>query len=313
VPKNFEATEEEARLLNDFGDDGLTPGHIMWRRNKISELSTPLVDGEKKFRQEYPCDVHEAFQVTGEGGFISQEAVKRARTARVPKGGVLVVGVDPSRGGDRFAVIRRAGRRMYGPETYSGEINLGLAVRICKRVLDEERPARMFIDAGGGADLVDRLHELGYFHAVKAGLWTAGDTWAYYRAGKDDALRISYWGSYREHEMWGEMAYWLDQEDIEVQIPDSDELQADLCTPTCSWDSSERMLIESKEHIKNVRRLPSPDLGDAAALTFAENMAAISEPSAVWDDDSGNLQVEYGFQPMPYDYFEPDMNWDDFP
>ncbi len=66
----------------------------------------------------------------------------------------------------------------------------------------------------------------------------------------------------------------MDMDDLEVQIPDSDELQNDLCTPMCSWDSADRMLLEAKDHIKNVRRLPSPDLGDAAALTFAENVLA---------------------------------------
>ena len=40
---------------------------------------------------------------------------------------------------------------------------------------------------------------------VGAGLWLFGDTCAYYHAGKEPALRFSYWGSYREHQMWGEI------------------------------------------------------------------------------------------------------------
>ena len=41
--------------------------------------------------------------------------------------------------------------------------------------------------------------------ALGAVLWLFGDTWAYYFADKDRELRISYWGSYREHEMWEEI------------------------------------------------------------------------------------------------------------
>lgn len=261
VPEGFLPTEYEAHLLKRFGDDGLTPGHIMWRRNKVLELTSPLVDGEKKFKQEYPCDVNEAFQVTGEGGFISPDAVQKARSMHAPRGNVLVVGVDPSRGGDRFAIIRRAGRQMYKPETHAGEINLGRAVRICRKILDEENPERMFIDAGGGADLVDRLHELGYTDVVRAVNF----------GGK--ALDPNRYKNKRA-EMWADLALWLQTEDLDVQLPDSDELQADLCTPMAHWDSADRMVLESKEHIRRVRKLPSPDLGDAAALTFAEQVFA---------------------------------------
>ena len=38
-----------------------------------------------------------------------------------------------------------------------------------------------------------------------AGFWMFGDTWAYYYAAKEPALRFSYWGSYREHQMWEEI------------------------------------------------------------------------------------------------------------
>ena len=115
-PDDFTPTEDETAMMKSHG---ITPGQIMWRRNKTVELTTPLVDGEKKFRQEYPNTVNEAFQSSGDGGFIKPEVVHRARSAGVAKGGVLVVGVDPSRGGDSFAVMRRTGRKMYGPETHT--------------------------------------------------------------------------------------------------------------------------------------------------------------------------------------------------
>jgi len=41
--------------------------------------------------------------------------------------------------------------------------------------------------------------------ALGSGVWLFGDTYRYYYGQKEDALRISYWGSYREHEMWKEI------------------------------------------------------------------------------------------------------------
>ena len=249
---DFEPTEEEAQLMDDYE---LTAEQIEWRRAKVIELTTTLQDGVKAFKQEYPCNVTEAFQASHENGMIDPDLVKKARTAKVNQGNVLVVGVDPSRGGDRFAVIRRRGRVMYNPETHTGEIKLGRAVQICKKVLDEEKPKRMFIDAGGGADLVDRLHELGYRRIVKAIAFGGA------------ALNPERYRNKR-CEMWGKMLEWLGDEDLDVQIADSDDLEVDLCAPKAWYDSMDRVCMESKEDMKG----RSPDIGDAAALTFAEQV-----------------------------------------
>jgi|TARA_B100000809_G_scaffold239440_1_gene260994 multiple sugar transport system substrate-binding protein len=52
-------------------------------------------------------------------------------------------------------------------------------------------------------------HALGLFaavcFAVGSLLWLFGDTYSHHFADKDRELRISYWGSYREHQMWGEI------------------------------------------------------------------------------------------------------------
>lgn len=266
---DFMPTDEEAELV---AQHGLTAGQLTWRRAKIIELTTALVDGRKKFLQEYPNTIHEAFQVSGEQGMIVPSLVIKARQAKAPRGRALVVGVDPSRGGDRFAIMRRAGRCMYGPETHVGDITLGRAVQICLKILREEKPDAMFIDAGGGADLVDRLHELGYEHIVRAINFGGASLWPEQYKNK-------------RAEMWAEMALWLGTENLDVQIPDSDELHADLCAPMASRDSADRLVLESKDHMRNVRRLPSPDLGDAAALTFAENVLARGADSGSFEPD----------------------------
>jgi hypothetical protein len=53
------------------------------------------------------------------------------------------------------------------------------------------------------------------------------------------------------------------------QLPDSDSLQADLTSCGYRYDSSGRLLLESKQDLRK-KGIPSPDEGDAVALTFAE-------------------------------------------
>jgi hypothetical protein len=55
---------------------------------------------------------------------------------------------------------------------------------------------------------------------------------------------------------------------VGVTVPDTDELQADLCGPSFKYDSNTRLLLEKKEDMRK-RGVPSPDIGDAITLTFA--------------------------------------------
>jgi len=55
--------------------------------------------------------------------------------------------------------------------------------------------------------------------AAGALYWMFSDTYAYYFAQKENCLRLSYWGSYREHEMWQEIiaAFRKDHPEIPVR------------------------------------------------------------------------------------------------
>jgi hypothetical protein len=257
-PEGFSRTDDENRLRDEYK---LSDGQLFWRRNKIQELSTDGFDGLKAFMQEYPCNPIEAFQVTGEDGIIKPGVVVKARKNNVMPAGALVVGIDPSRGGDRFGVARRQGRKIYGVEGHTGDIKLGSMVQICKKILDCERPAKMFVDAGGGAELVDRLHELGYEDIVTAVPFGG-------RPLDPDKYKN------KRAEMWGELNAWLCDESLDVDLPDDDALQSDLCTPQYERDSMDRIVLESKDKIKK-RGLPSPDFGDACALTFTEPVSNV--------------------------------------
>lgn len=261
LPEGFKLTNEEELLATQYDLDN---EQMFWRRMKVAELTTDGVDGSRAFKQEYPMNAAEAFQVSGGDGLITAGHCMKARKEQVTGSGAYVVGVDPSRGGDRFAITRRQGRKMYGMESYIGDQcdKLAKNVAICKKILDtvcpvaKKEPDMMFIDYGAGADLVDRLHELGYKKRVKS---------VHFGSTPLNPERYTN----KRNEIWQEMQLWLTDESLPVQIPDDDEMQADLCASPYSWDNKERRVLWKKDRIKKEYGF-SPDYGDAAALTFAE-------------------------------------------
>lgn len=260
-PFEFFRTDAEQELAEAYG---LDDDQLNWRRSKIAELTADGENGESAFKQEYPMNAAEAFQSTGGNTLITPDQCLKARRATYNGNGPLIVGVDPSRGGDRFAIVRRQGRKMYGMEAYKKAEcdSLGKNVAICKAILDTvcpiagKVPDKMFIDFGAGADLVDRLHELGYKDRVTA-----------VQFGGTSLNPIKYRN--KRNEMWGEMGFWINDETMPVDIPDDDEMQADLCASPYDRDSNDRKNLWRKEKIKEKFGF-SPDYGDAGALTFAE-------------------------------------------
>ena len=65
------------------------------------------------------------------------------------------------------------------------------------------------------------------------------------------------------------MALWMVDESLPPQIPDDDEMQADLCASPYERDSNDRKVLWAKDKIKSKNGF-SPDYGDAGALTFTE-------------------------------------------
>lgn len=250
---SFKPTAEEDEWLIKFGDNGLKVGHLNWRRIKLQDFKGDEEQKHRKFRQEYPFTDDEAFLSSIVDTFIHVDVVQKARTTVVDSESALVIGVDPARkGDDRTAIIRRKGRKAYGLETHYNIDTMELA-GIIKRIIEKEKPRRVCIDSIGiGAGVVDRLHELG--HDIVEGVNVAR------RAGEPIKFKNL------RAELWSMMRDWLLQESP-VEIPDSDELQTDLTGLGYKYDSSDKLLIESKEDAKK-RGLLSPDCSDALMLTF---------------------------------------------
>jgi hypothetical protein len=121
----------------------------------------------------------------------------------------------------------------------------------------------VFIDGSGGygAGVIDRLRQLG--HVVTEVQF----------GGKPDDDRFAN----KRTEMWWHLAEWVKNGGALHNDP---AMKLDLCAPTYNHRNvAGKTALESKDEIKK-RGLPSPDIGDALALTFAY---PVSTPGLVVD------------------------------
>ena len=247
----FKCDDEERELLEVHADRGLTVEHLAWRRMKI-DRSKDKKSARLRYKQEYPFTAEESFLNPIGEVFMDSDLVYRAMQNDIGHvSGKLIIGVDPAIGNtDRTAIIRRVGRKAYGLETFYNHNTMETAGRI-KRIIETEKPHKIFIDCIGiGAGVTDRLLEMGYTNIV-TGVNVA-------RSANDE----EHFKNLRA-ELWSEMRDWFAQE-LEVEIPDSDELHADLCSCGFRYPSGQ-LLIESKDKIK-ARGMQSPDCFIAGTL-----------------------------------------------
>lgn len=248
---------------------GLTLEQLYWAFNKNRDMASAVGEPDTapcwKFKQEYPATAEEAFQTAG-NSFIRSEKVAAARKAKVVGAGPLIIGVDPARGGDKTGVVDRRGRRIGGLicERWDEDDTMVLVGRIVA-LINKLRPDAVNIDVGGlGAPIYDRLVELGWGRIVNpvnfgSSPLNIGPT--------GDELYVN-----RRAEMWDVMRAWYDTPGG-VQVPDDDVFHADATSAVWGsqatrYGSNNELTLESKDKIRE-RLNFSPDLGDAAALTFA--------------------------------------------
>lgn len=251
----------ENQALHGYDDEQLYWAFTKNRTKAQSIGQDPAQGPCWKFQQEYPATVDEAFQTSGEGGFIPVDAILRARKADQPDppGSLpLILGFDPNaRGGDLSWIISRQGRVMgrhwnKRKRTKTLQERVGMATA----ALDGTGADMMFIDAGnGGSDIYDVLCELGYEDRVMlvdfAGAADNPDEYLNKRA-----------------EMAGGLLAWI-TDPGGADIPDDDLLHMHLSAPGIKERTTDRKLqIEEKPSI--IKRVGfSPDGYDAAKLTFA--------------------------------------------
>ncbi len=201
------------------------------------------------------------FHGGGHEAFISPELVVKARKAAVPdqSHAPLVLGIDIARGGgDKTRIIDRRGRCAGHRVNLTIDKNDLMEVAgIVAREIDRHRPDGTFVDGTGlGAGVYDRLKERNYRR-----VWLVN----FGSKARDDRQYAN-----KRAEMWGRLRDWLADEGG-ADIIDTDEMQSSLCAPGYKFNSNSQLLLESKEDMRTRLRF-SPDVGDALALTFAENI-----------------------------------------
>lgn len=248
VPDGFVLTPEEKDYFDAYD---LTMEQMAWRRTKIVELRDPSL-----FKQEYPATAAEAFQVSGLDPYIKPELVLKARKADAYATGPKKIGVDPARfGDDRTSICFRQGRKVHWIRSYSKLSTMQVAGLVLQ-VIKEVKPDQVAIDVGGlGAGVYDRLEELIPYGSLQLVQVNSSES-------PLDAKKYTN----KRAEMWGEVKEWLEAQP--AQIPDSDEMQADLTQIRYAYDSNNALKMERKEDMKK-RGFRSPDTADSLGLTFA--------------------------------------------
>jgi phage terminase large subunit len=242
-----------------------------WWTKQVSCLDSPLVSPD--FIQEMELKygpqsnsmkvrVYGEFPTAEDDTLISLHAVEQAskRVVEQPEGTPIIWGLDVARYGDDASVLCiRQGRHLI--ELHSWK-KLSL-MELAGRVLDllhssDETPEEILVDSIGlGAGVLDRLRELDISaRGVNVSESPAmADRYANLRA-----------------ELWDLTKQWFTEE---VQIPNDDSLIADLTAPRYSFNSSGKMIVESKAETKK-RLGRSTDFADSLVLTFASTAAGAS-------------------------------------
>ena len=214
---------------------------------EVARLKRDMAD--TSFAREYLCD----FTAAGDNQLMSLSDVEAGATRTVPDADIIfapkILGVDPARfGDDRSVILMRQGLVARKPIVMRGIDNMALAQRVASEIM-EHKPDAVFIDAGAGSGVIDRLRQLGH------------DVTEVAFAGKPTDIRYLN----KRAEIWCEMRDWLT---LGGCIPNDQSLKQDLATPTYLYNSSGKIQLESKDDMKK-RGMPSPDIGDALALTFS--------------------------------------------
>lgn len=276
VPDGFLLSTEQQEYAELYD---LDMEQIVWMHFECIALGGHPGDIPPLFRQEYPGTAVEAFQATGQDSYIPSDLVMRARQLVLPDDpkAPLILGVDCAAGGkDKTRMRDRRGRR------------LGHTINI---VMDTDKPSvvsdriaveieahnifQVFVDLTGfGYGVVDNLRRMNYGDRVTGvnfgGAATEPEKYANKRA-----------------EMYGRCKIWLEDEGG-ADIDDDNVLHEDLCAATFRYRLNKhgrQLLLEEKDKLKKrLERQRSPDDGDAAVLTFAENVHVPQPRQSSWKD-----------------------------
>ena len=217
------------------------------------------------------------FPSAGSLQFISSASVEeaQARETYEDKSAPLLIGVDVARFGDNESVIfPRMGydARSWKVQRFQGLDTVQLTGKIIEMIRDFKSRgvecSGLFVDGGGvGGGVIDQLRSLGY-----------------------DPLEIQFGGAainnktyrYRSDEMWGNMRDAMPRLCLPANNePNGVDLRSDLTQREFGYTlTGNKIHLETKKDMV-ARGVTSPDLGDALARTFAQEVAPLIRPDGI--------------------------------
>lgn len=205
------------------------------------------------------------FPRAGAMQFIPNDIVDKAMLIDIPFEAwchaPTVIGVDVARYGDDMSVIAiRQGRKLHEVRKFRELNTMQLSQQVVVAMKDHGGAVAVFVDGVGvGAGVVDRLQMLGHPVIEVNGGAVAFDEILFYN---------------KTNEIWFRMREWLRGADI----PNDSDLRQQLIGREYTFDEKERIRLERKQDLKK-RGLPSPDLADALAHTFSEEIGDVLRSS----------------------------------
>jgi hypothetical protein len=221
----------------------------------VEEMKSQLGEDSDEYRVRV-CGLPPRFDAEQ---YIAREFVSSAmeRDVAMFKRWPLILGVDVGRG-DRSVILPRRGRKVLDKvEIIRGSRTTDFARRIAEEIIfyrEEEglRAQVVLEELGMGVGVVETLEDMGYAEQV----WGVNTGIAATESDLYTNLRC---------EMWALCKEWLEGQ---VEMPNVPQLMEDLLTIKRKPSATGKLRLETKDEMRR-RGLPSPDVGDALALTFA--------------------------------------------
>lgn len=243
--------------------------------DEVEQLRKEL--SESAWRQEMLCD----FSASADDTLIPIDLVTEACARRIPYEDMedlpVILGVDVARfGSDSSVICARRGLQAFAPVVLRGLDNMELADRIAGEMAVRE-PEAVFIDAGQGQGVIDRLRHMGH-----------------------EVVEVPFGGRplqtgrfvNRRSEMWFGLREWLKSGGcLDAGGEHGARLKSELAAPRYWYDAAGRIVLEPKDRIRE-RLGASPDMADALALTFA---APVGLPDRFAGQNASPARDSHGF------------------
>jgi len=262
----------------------------LWWTKKVSCLDSGRVDPDYINSQlrtygadsrEYAVRVLGEFPASGEDSVIPRafaEAALKRDVHHITRKGIMW-GLDPGRSGDPSGFVERSANRITDVQELK-YVDLMRTVGWVKKRWDNTpsayKPEHIYVDTIGlGAGVADRLIEL-QLPVVPVNV------------SESSALS----GNYKRlrAELWYSLRFWLERKDVSIDngLKMAKKLVEEMVSINAIIMSNGQTDVESKSDMKK-RGIPSPNLADAACLTFAYQGAVMS--GSYGDDGWGKVDT----------------------